>query len=185
MPRAGLDADAVVDAAAELADAKGLQALTLARLADRLGVRSPSLYAHVDGLDDLRRRLAVRGVRELTRALQAAAVGRAGADALAGIASAYRAYAREHPGTYAALQRSADLAADPEAAAQVVEVVIAVLRGYGVDGHDAVHATRIVRSALHGFVALEAEHGFGIPLDLDESFARLVAVLDRGLQASA
>ncbi|HUO73855.1 MAG TPA: TetR-like C-terminal domain-containing protein [Solirubrobacteraceae bacterium] len=185
MPRAGLDAHAVVEAAAELADADGLPGLTLARLADRLGVRSPSLYAHVDGLEDLRRRLAVKGVHDLTAALQAAAVGRAGVDALAAIASAYRAYAREHPGTYAALQRSSDVAADPEAAAQLVAVVVAVLRGYGIDGDDAVHATRIVRSALHGFVALEAEDGFGIPLDLDESFGRLVATLDRGLQTSA
>jgi Tetracyclin repressor-like, C-terminal domain len=39
---------------------------------------------------------------------------------------------------------------------------------------------RIVRAALHGFIALEANEGFGIPLDLDESFARLVSTLDRG-----
>jgi hypothetical protein len=37
---------------------------------------------------------------------------------------------------------------------------------------------------MHGFVALEAGQGFGIPLDLDESYARLVATLDHGLSAS-
>jgi hypothetical protein len=63
--------------------------------------------------------------------------------------------------------------------------VLAVLRGYGVEGEDAVHATRVVRAALHGFVTLEAEDGFGIPLDLDQSFARLVATLDGGLRTSA
>ena len=65
MPRAGLDSDAVVAAAAALADAEGLERLTLARLAQQLGVRSPSLYAHVDGLEDLRTRLAIRGARQL------------------------------------------------------------------------------------------------------------------------
>ena len=90
MPRAGLDADAVVAAAAELADADGLEAVTLARLASRLGVRAPSLYAHVDGLADLRRRIAARGALELAAELQAAAAGRAGADALLAIANAYR-----------------------------------------------------------------------------------------------
>jgi len=59
--------------------------------------------------------------------------------------------------------------------------VLAVLRGYGLEGDDAVHAARTVRAALHGFAALETGGGFGIPLDLDATFARLVGVLDRGL----
>jgi AcrR family transcriptional regulator len=184
MSRPGLDADRVVNAAAELADAEGLSALTLAALAQRLGVRAPSLYAHVDGLDDLRRRVASKGARELADALQAAAAGRAGRDALDAFASTYRAYAREHPGTYAALQRAPDLAPD-EATARLVHVVLAVLRGYGLERENAIHGARVVRSALHGFVALEAAEGFGIPLDLDVSFTRLVAVIDRGLTAVA
>src|SRR5204863_8542685 len=73
MARAGLSAEAVVDAAAQLADREGLEAVTLARLAADAGVRPPSLYAHVDGLDDLRRRLAIRGARELAAALREAA----------------------------------------------------------------------------------------------------------------
>ena len=109
MPRAGLGPDAVVDGAAALADAEGLEAVTLARLAADLGVRAPSLYAHVGGLPDLRRRLAARGARELGAALQAAAAGRARGDALAAVAGAYRRYARAHPGTYAAAQRAPDL----------------------------------------------------------------------------
>jgi len=179
VPRAGLDADAVVTAAAALADGEGLDAVTLARLAGELGVRSPSLYAHVDGLGDLRRRLAARGARDLAARLQAAAAGRARGDALAAVAGVYREYAREHPGTYAALQRAPDVAG-PEAGT-LVDTVLAVLRGYGLEGDAAVHAARIVRAALHGFVALEAGAGFGMPLDLDATFAELVAVLDRGL----
>jgi AcrR family transcriptional regulator len=185
MPRVGLDRDAVVNAATALADSDGLDAVTLARLAGELGVRPPSLYVHVRGLDDLRRQIGARGARELAEALQAAAAGRAGRDALDAIGHAYRAYAQEHPGSYAALQRLPGGAADEEstaAATQVVEVVIAVLRGYGLAGEDALHATRIVRSTLHGFVTLEQANGFAIPLELDETFARLLATLDQGLR---
>jgi len=179
MPRAGLDTEAVVAAAAELADAEGLETVTLTRLAGHLGVRPPSLYVHVGGLGDLRARLAARGALELADALQAAAVGRAQREALAAVAGVYRTYARDHPGTYAAMQRAADI---PDvAAARVVDVFRAVLRGYGVQDDEAIHATRVVRAALHGFVALEAAEGFGLALDVDESFARLVATLDRGL----
>jgi AcrR family transcriptional regulator len=183
MARAGLDTDAVVGAAARLADADGLEAVTLARLAAILGVRSPSLYAHVDGLDDLRQRLATRGARDLAAELQQAVAGRSGSDALGALADAYRAYARAHPGTYAALQRAParDDAEAAAAATAVVEVVLAVLRGYDVEGDDAIHATRIIRAALHGFVTLETGGGFGIPLDLNDSYARLVDVLDGGL----
>jgi AcrR family transcriptional regulator len=183
MARAGLDADAVVSAAAGLADAEGLAAVTLARLATDLGVRPPSLYAHVGGLPDLRRRLAARGAIDLAAELQTAAAGRAGEDALRAVASAYRDYARAHPGTYAALQRApaGDDAEASAAAAKVVDVVLAVLRGYGLEGDDAIHAARGLRAALHGFVSLETEGGFGLPLPLDESFSRLVATLHRGL----
>lgn len=187
MPRAGLDAEAVVAAASALADAEGLEAVTLARLAGTLGVRAPSLYAHVDGLPGLRRRLAARGARELAAVLQAAVAGRAGGDALSAAGAAYRTYAREHPGTYAAAQRYLDHD-DPEtlaAASQAVDVVVAVLRGYGLEQEDAIHAVRFVRAAFHGFVSLETEEGFRIPLDPDETFVRLLRVLDAGLRSAS
>jgi AcrR family transcriptional regulator len=188
MARARLDAAAVLDAAASLADAEGLQALTLSRLAAELGIRSPSLYAHIDSLEDLRRRLGARGARELAAVLSRAAAGRAGCDALAAVAHAYLAYGREHPGSYAAAQRAHDLQGDEDAVAAagaVTDVVLAVLRGYGLHGDDAVHAARVIRVALHGFVALEAEGGFAIALSLDETFERLIATLDRGLRKTA
>jgi AcrR family transcriptional regulator len=180
MPRAGLDPDAVVDAAARIADAEGLDAVTLARLAGELGVRTPSLYSHVGGLDDLRKRLAARGAGELADALQEAAAGRARGDALRAVATAYREYARAHPGSYAAAQRAAWLGGD--AGGRAVRVFAAILAGYGLTGDDAIHATRAVRAALHGFAALEAGGGFGMPQSVDASFERLVSLLDDGLQ---
>jgi AcrR family transcriptional regulator len=181
MARTRLDSDAVVAAAAALADAEGLEAVTLAKVAAQLGVKSPSLYVHVDGLPGLRRRIAARGARELTARLQAAVAGRSGRDALMAVADAYRAYAIEHPGAYAATQRAENVA-DDESAAALLEIVFAVLRGYALDDDAAIHAARVVRSALHGFISLEAGGGFGIPLDLDASFNLLVATLDRGLR---
>jgi AcrR family transcriptional regulator len=183
MPRMGLDAARVVDAAAGIADAEGLEAVTLARVAGDLGVRAPSLYNHVDGRSGLVRAIALRAVRELTAALREAAVGRSGADALTAAARAYRAYAHAHPGRYAATV-AAPAPDDDElraAAQETIDVLIAVLRGWGLEGDDAIHAVRAFRSAIHGFVAIEAGGGFGIPVDVDESFDRLVATLAGGL----
>jgi len=183
MPRAGLDTDRVVDAAATIADADGLDAVTLARVAGGLGVRAPSLYNHVDGRAGLLRALALRGVRELTAALREAAIGRSGPDALAAAARAYRAYAVAHPGLYAAgvAAPAPDDAEHLAAAGETVDVVYAVLRGWQLEGDDAVHAARAFRSAIHGFVLLETTGGFGIPVDVDTSFERLVATVAGGL----
>jgi len=184
MPRAGLDAEAVVAAAASLADTGGLAQLTLARLAAVLGIRTPSLYAHIDGLGDLRARLGARGARELAATLQIAAAGRARGDALRAVAAAYREYAHAHPGTYAAMQVVSDSEEFEAAGAEVVGLIVAVLRGYGLDGEQAIHAVRAIRSSLHGFVSLEREGGFGLPIDIDDSFDNLVTMLDAGLAAT-
>ena len=187
MPRRGLDRAAVVAAAAALADAEGLEHLTLARLAERLEVRTPSLYNHVGGLKGLRRELAVHGLRELARRLERAAVGKAGDDALVALAHAYRDFAREHPGVYAATLPSPepDDAEWATVGAEVVGIVLAVLAGYGLEGEEALHAVRGLRSLLHGFVSLEAVEGFRLPLDHDESFRRLLQVFIAGLRSSA
>lgn len=188
-PRPGVTRQRVIEAAAEAIDAGGLESLSLARLAEALGVRTPSLYNHIAGLDDLRGALRLRGLELLEVRLQRAAVGRAGRDALHALAEAYRAFAHEHPGLYPLTLAAAgrgredarDVAAAEEAAGRVLEVVLSVLRGYRLEGDDALHATRALRSSLHGFVALENAGGFGLPLDLDVSFERLLAWLDAGL----
>lgn len=183
MARRGLDRARVVEEAVAIADAEGLSAVTLARVAAGLGVRSPSLYNHVEGLDGLVRGIAVRAVRELGDVLRHAAVGRAGSEAIVAMARAYRDYAHAHPGRYAASQLVPD-GSDPDhvaAAEEVVGVMTAVLRAWRLEGDDAIHAVRGLRSALHGFVTLELAGGFGIPLDLDVSFERLVRTVAAGL----
>jgi AcrR family transcriptional regulator len=187
VPRRGLDTEQVVDEAARIADAEGLEAVTLARVAESLGVRAPSLYNHVDGRAGLIRLLALRGLGELADAIRDAAVGRAGGDAIRAIAHAYRRYVVEHPGLYVTTVRAPD-PDDAErlaAAARSVDVVLAVLGAWGLTGDDAVHEVRLIRSALHGFATIEAAGGFGMPLDLDESFERLIAMMLTGIAGAA
>lgn len=187
MPRQGLDAEQVVEEAVRIADAEGLDAVTLARVSAALGVRAPSLYNHVAGHEALLRAIALRGLTELGDALRRAAVGRARDDGLVAVAEAYRAYARMHPGRFAATL-AAPAPGDEElqaAAAELATVLAAIVGGWGLRDDDAMHAVRIVRSSLHGFITLEAAGGFGGPADRDESFARLVRTLAVGLEAVA
>jgi AcrR family transcriptional regulator len=179
VPRAGLNTDRVVAEAMELADEAGLDQLTLAALAVRLGVRQPSLYKHVASLDALRRLISMRGKIEVAEVLSQAAIGRARDDALVAMAHAWRAWARDHPGRYQAAERGAAPGdAEHDAVSRrTIAVVAAVMEGYGLDGEDAIDAIRAYRAALHGFFSLEANDGFAFPNSVDRSFDRLVRAL--------
>jgi AcrR family transcriptional regulator len=187
VPRAGLTHDRVVLEAERMADEVGLPRLTLAALADSLGVRQPSLYKHIDGMDALQRSIAVRAKLELAGVLGRAAIGQARDAAVRAVCQAYRAWALEHPGRYAATVRSpAPADADDLAASNAaVEVVFGVLSGYDLDGDVAVDATRALRASLHGFVVLETTGGFGLPQSVDRSFDRLVEGLVAALEADS
>jgi AcrR family transcriptional regulator len=165
-----------VDEAERIADEIGLPQLTLAALAERLGVRQPSLYKHVDGMAGLQRSISIRAKVELADVLARAAVGRSGADAIRSMSHVYRQWALEHPGRYEAAQW-APTPGDEEdevASSNVVQICADVLAAYDLHGDDAIDAIRAFRSMLHGFVALESGGGFALPVDVDRSFDRLV-----------
>lgn len=186
MPKAGLDTAAVVAAGAAVADEIGFAELTMARLAERLGVRSPSLYKHVVGQEDLNRRIAALALTEAGDAIGAAIQGRAGRDALAAAARALRGFVLEHPGRYAATVGAAP--AGPEdpialSAIRSLQPFEAVLRGYDIAPEDMTHALRALRSVFHGFATLQATGGFQWATDVDTSFDWLIDLVDLGLRA--
>jgi AcrR family transcriptional regulator len=188
MPRrAGLDRAVVVKSAAELINAEGLEALSLGRLAAQLGVQTPSLYNHIDGLPGLQRELALLNARALGDCLGNAAIGKSGAQALVALAQAYRTYIHDKPGVYLSGLRASLNQPVPDVELEQVEerlvnVVLVVMASLGLEGEDALHAVRGLRSVVHGFATLELAGGFGLPLDCDESFRRLLEMLVRGLQ---
>jgi len=187
MSRRTLDTEQVVDTAATLADAEGLDAVTLTRVAERLGVRQPALYRHVDSYDALIRALGLRGREILATRLGEAAVGLAGDDAVRAMGRAWRSMVRDHPGLYAATDRY-PCAGDAEleaAVERVVQVLGQALAAYGLADDDRVHAARSMRSALHGFAHLESGDGHPHPVDLDDSFDRLVDLLCAGIRQMA
>ena len=181
--RRPLDAERVISVAAEIADADGLDKLTLTRVADALGVRQPALYRHVDGYDDLVRSLSLRGREVLAQRLADAAVGRSGDDAVAAVGHAWRKMVRDHPGIYAATDRY-PCAGDTEleaAVERVLGVLGQVLRGYDLTDADRVHAARTLRSAFHGFSHLESGDGHPLPHDPEDTFDHLVQLLCAGV----
>jgi AcrR family transcriptional regulator len=188
VPRAGLDQATVVAAGAALADEIGFTELTMGRLAERVGVRAPSLYKHIASQDDLNRRIAALTLAEAADAIGAATQGRAGRDALAAAARALRDFVLTHPGRYAAtIGLTPTGPDDPIAVAERrgLAPFQAVLRGYDIAPQQMTHALRALRSVFHGFATLQAANGFQWSTDADDSFEWLIDLVDRGLRSTS
>jgi AcrR family transcriptional regulator len=185
LPRAGLTGPDVVRAGADLADEVGFANLAMAPLAERLGVRTPSLYKHIESVADLQHRIATLAIDELSDAVGAAMQGRSGTDALVALARAYRTYITAHPGRYAATVGAEFSAPDDplyESSARIVDATAAVLRGYDIDEKQMSHAMRTIRCALHGFATLQSNNAFQWTGDPEESFDWMIRFIDHGLR---
>ena len=186
-PRSNLTKELVVQAASDLLNTEGLDALSLNRLAEILDIRTPSLYNHVDGLPGLMRELSILIARNLAERLSDAAIGQSGPELVMSVMQSYRSYIKEFSGLYLSTLRVSGMQeeVDPELEkeeARSLKVALAVMASFGLQGEDAIHAVRAFRSLVHGFATLEVYGGFGMPLDLNESFVRLVDLFIAGLQ---
>lgn len=180
-----LNRTALVEAAAALSDEIGLEALTITRVGNAVGIAPPGVYRHVSDVDDLRAAIGQLARTEASHVLAEATAGLSGLAALQALADVMRTWARTHPGRYAALQ----IAPDPQDVAgqasgdQVLAVIGAALRKYQLDGDDLTDAIRLVRSALHGFITLESVGGFKQPRQPEATYQRIVEGLDTVLRS--
>jgi AcrR family transcriptional regulator len=186
VPRVGLNTADVVTAGAVMADEAGIGAVSLASLAERLGVKPPALYKHVASLGDLQHRIAALAMTELGETLRDALQGKAGSEALAAMFGAMRRYVAEHPGRYSATVGAEFQSQDDPllaASVRVIRSIGAVLSGYGVAPEQTDHAIRALRCVVHGFALLQSGNAFQWGNDPEESFAWMIRFVDAGLRA--
>ncbi len=181
--KVGITIDDIVEVAATIADRDGLAAASLSAIAAELGIKTPSLYNHITGISGLRRLLALHASAEIATVFAEETAGHEPRAAIRAAAVAYRNWATIHAGLYESLLPAATPSDDPElyeAMAVPARMLFKHLDQLGFSEEEAVHLIRGLRSMLHGFVDLERQSGFGMPVDLDESFnVALDLMLDR------
>lgn len=185
MPRAGLSTSQVVSSGAELADEAGIGAVSFAALAERLGVKAPALYKHVDSIGSLQHRIATLAMTELGDAVRDELQGKSGAKAISALFTAVQSYIDEHPGRYSAtIGAQFQGPEDPllAAATRVIDSLRAVLSSYGIPSDERDHAIRMLRCTMHGYAVLKASKAFQWSNDPDESLAWMVRFIDAGFR---
>lgn len=185
MVHAGLTTTRLTRAGAELADEIGFDQVTISAVARRFDVKVASLYSHLKNSQDLKTRIALLALAELADRTATALAGRVGKDALCAFANAYRDYAWEHPGRYAAAQfRLAPEVAAASAGGMHTQLARDILRSYGLAEPAQTHAVRLLGSTIHGYISLEMGGGFSHSApDPQETWPRILDALDALLRS--
>ena len=184
--RRTLNRAAVVRAAADFADVHGLDALTLTRVAETLGVSLPALYNHVRSSSDCTAAIAQDGLDSLTERLNAARGAAVRDEAVRAVGSAWRSFAAERPGLYSAIHRHRWKRSPEQAAAgdRLLALLRSVVLTYGHSAGGGADRAWALGAALHGFAASEAEGAAPMAADPDRAFALLLDLLCHGLRAA-
>ncbi|RPE44389.1 TetR family transcriptional regulator [Streptomyces sp. Ag109_O5-1] len=155
----------IVAAARDLLEESGPAALTMRTLADRLGIKAPSLYKHFPDKHAVEVELAAQMLEESAEALETAATRTPGS--LEELARAYRTYALSHPHLYClATERPLPRASLP--AGLEDRAALPLLRACGGD----LDLARATWAFAHGMVVLEIHGRFPEDADLDAAWKR-------------
>lgn len=161
MAQKGISKDVILAKALEMVESYESPAISMRELAEELGIKTPSLYNHVKGVNELLIDVSRYAAEELRRVQLAAIKGKLRDDALFALAAAYRSFAKEHKGLYKITVSLSDLPEEvlTETADAIAEPIFLVLSKYELNKEQTIHWQRILRSIIHGFLTQE-EAGF-------------------------
>lgn len=179
-----LTKEAVIQAASAVADAEGLDHLSLKAVAEKLHIRTPSLYNHIDCLDDLLRAVAHRGMRQMNERMQHAAIGKTGAAAIRAVAAEYLAYMTAHPGVYETIQWATWHGTDETASifndyASLLTTLIASCP-FAPEHTDEI--LDMLTGLIHGFATLQLRYAFSDPEKVQRRLGSALDTLLAGVQ---
>lgn len=171
--RTGLNKDDIIKIAADMADENGIADVTFKKLAEKLGIKPPSLYKHFSGgLDELNTEIMLYGWRLMDGEITQAVIGKARDDAVIALCYAYRKFVSEHKGLYEVMQwyNMYESEEHQQASAGAVDVMYRALDSYELTEEQKVHTVRLIRSFLQGFSTIEVNVGKDYPVPLNDSF---------------
>lgn len=171
-----LTKEKIIEAAFSLADEIGINQITFQKVAEKLGIKYPSLYNHFANIEDLKIKMTVYLLNNLNSEIMQRLIGKSGEDAIREFAYAYRDFAFENKTAYV-LYVNIPSTQDDEVkrlAKETNAIIRKILAYYIKNENLEIHKSRALRSLLHGFVSLSAHGYFQNPVNLEESFQMMI-----------
>jgi AcrR family transcriptional regulator len=184
MPRVGLDQNKILQVAVHIANEQGLNQVTIAALAKKLHVKSPSLYNHFRNLTEIQTAIAQEGIQKLEETLFRSLAGISGDEALLTFAKQYLAFAIENPGLYEATvqpMRTKDPLIE-KISQNIIDLLVKLLADFHLEEQHALHVVRGLRSVVHGFASLQRAGGFQMDFQVEDSLRYTIQLLCSGLK---
>lgn len=184
MEKTKLDKNIVIRKAAEIVNKMGVEQITLKMLANDLGVKSPSLYNHIKGLDDLKKQLMIYGWKQMEERIIQSVIGISGYDAIKAMCYAFYDYATENAGIFNAMLwynkfQDEEMA---EATSGLFSILLKLTASLNFPEEYCLHLIRTFRAFLEGFFLLVNNGSFGHPLPIRDSFELSLNVLMEGIK---
>lgn len=163
----------VIDTAADIADKNGLHGVSLKVVAERLNIKTPSLYNHIENLDDLLREVAHQGMRNMNMRLERAAIGKIAGNAIKAVGIEYLNYMIEHPGVYETIQWATWRNTET---AQIFENYLDLLRtlisSCQIQKSSTEEVLNILTATIHGYTTLQLRYAFENPESSEKKFIK-------------
>ncbi|MFZ4894992.1 TetR/AcrR family transcriptional regulator [Plantibacter sp. Mn2098] len=165
--------DAIIAVGREILERDGLAGLTMQAVAQRVGVKAPSLYKRVRNRDDLVQLISEAILEELAAEVRdAVARAEEPASRVAAVAVGFRAFAHRFPAGYQLIFAFGQASTRPSQESIVLssEPLLDVAGALAGPDH-ALEAARTLTAWAHGFVSMELAGAFNLGGDVDEAFA--------------
>lgn len=180
----GLNQQIVVEEAGKMIEEMGSEKFSMRLLADRLGVKTASLYTHVGSMEELYTQIGLEALKKQQEYQLEAIAGKDRDEAVESLALAYRRFGKEHRELYRFIMSMPyGFARTLQTAASViVEPSMKVLAAYNIDEKQRMHWQRVLRSTMHGFISHEENGYFShYPADIEESYHLAIECILDGL----
>lgn len=173
----------VIETASKIADKQGLNNLSLKAVAEELNVRTPSLYNHIESLDDLLREVAHKGMRSMNEQMTQAAIGKSGNTALKSISVEYLNFIIEHPGVYETIQWATWHGTNETAEIfeNYIKILSTIILSYSFPSESTNEILNLFAGFLHGFTTLQVRYAFSEPQKVRDELCNSVDTIMLGV----
>lgn len=174
----------VIETACKIADEQGLNNLSLKAVAEKLNVRTPSLYNHIKSLDDLLREVAHKGMRSMNEQMAQVAIGKSGDIAMKSISVEYLNFIIEHPGVYETIQWATWHGTNETAEIfeNYIKILSTIILSYNFPSESTDEILNLFTGFLHGFTTLQVRYAFSDPKKVRNDLCNSIDTILLGLR---